>query len=182
MPDPRATQRTEESQVHTPMGSLKDERAKRNRRDAVSLQSGEHRKVPMSQSGYQKASQATIVPTKVHHCHLLSTIMYCDKALCQILNSRQCGPTLANNMLEGRARHLEGREKVGIGGGGRVTVEEASIVDDPGEGTPRRSGGMAVAGGALHRWGICRFQIGAICRCPHSSGLRTALSGHQRTA
>ena len=138
--------------------------------------------MPMTQSRYQKPAQATTVPTKVHRSHVLPTIMYCDEALCQIFDSRQCGPTLANHMLEGRARHLDSGEEVDIGGRKRVTVEEASIFEDLGEGTPWRSGGMAVAGGTLYRWGICRFQSGAICRCPHPSGLRTAWSSHQRIA
>ena len=85
----------------------------------------------MTQSRYQKTAQATTIPTKVHCSHVLPTIMYCDEALCQIFDSRQCGPTLANHMLEGRARHLNGHEKVDIGGGKWVTVKAASIVEDP---------------------------------------------------
>ena len=85
----------------------------------------------MTQSRYQKPAQATTVPTKVHRSHVLPTIMYSDEALCQIFDSRQCGPTLANHMLEGRARHLDGREEVNIGRGRWVAVEAASIVEDP---------------------------------------------------
>ena len=78
----------------------------------------------MTQSRYQKPFQATIAPAKVHHSHLFPTIMNADQALCQVFDFRQCAPTLANHMLEGRARHLECREgKVGVRGRRQFTGE-----------------------------------------------------------
>ena len=84
----------------------------------------------MTQSRYQKSTQATMVATKVHHSHLLPTILNATEALCQVLNSRQCGPTLANYLLEGRARHLDKGEEAGIRGRKGVTVKTESIVED----------------------------------------------------
>ena len=111
----------------------------------------------MTQSRNYKSPQATIVATKVHHCHLLPTIMHCDHALCHIFDFGQCSPTLANHMLQRRARYLKGGGKVGIRRRRRVAVEPASIVRNPRKGTLGGRGSIIVAHGTATCRGSGRF-------------------------